>query len=95
MMLKPLKISVFVDNEDSETSALSNKPLPMTSHDVEEIDFYTIDSVSDYTDEQDENRKYGGLISSGTYYITTYTPKKLRRMIDDHLTYGLVLFTKT
>lgn len=94
-MLKPITISVFVDNEESESSALSNKPLPMTSHDREDIDFYQIDGVSDFKDEQDRNKMYGGVYSGGIYYISVYSPKKLRRLIDEHMTGALVLFTKT
>ena len=95
MMLKPITISVFVDNEDSESSALINKPLSMQQHDTEEIDFYEISAVSKYTDENDEDREYGGIISGGTYYITTLRPEELKTLISMHLLEGMVLFTKT
>lgn len=93
-MHEPLTLKVFIDNEETEDSALNGQPLPMRKHDTEEIDFYIVDNVSDFIDSQDKDRKYGALQAGGIYYVTTYSPEKLKSMIQEHIRSISVLYNK-
>ena len=78
-----IELEIFFHNEESRNVHEFENPLPLSKNDIKKMTFMRIDVVGPYIDENDNDREYSRVYSSGDYFICNMDYEALKNKLKE------------
>jgi hypothetical protein len=85
MFLRGLELEIFYHNDFSEALEELEIDSPLHTYNRKKATFYSINAVTTYLDEKDNDKPYARIYSGADVFVSTQTRERLRDIIDEHL----------
>ena len=85
MFLEGLDLEMFYHTDISETLEQLDIEEPLHTYSKKLVTFYSINALTVYLDEKDNNKEYCRVFTGSDTFISPLTRKELKKIVDKHL----------